>query len=488
MAQNPSSGTDSVSAAERAKDPLSHEPYEYQDDVGKPFKDAPVRPAEVVNESLATPIGPLTASAKEPSESHWYSPVLNVFATLVPYGGLVSNVFSLCSVTLGGGIIGMADSFRTSGIVMAVIYLVVINFMTIYTLAIMGLMIQKTGARNWEETGFLLFGKWGGYFVGFVMTLSCVGTAISYVSAAGSLMSPILLLSPGTPEYLKTTSGNRVIVTLIWLFLLVPIIIPKRINSLRYVSMIGVTMVLYFVITIVAHSATNGLREGIRDDMILFSTGNQAVYALSIYVFSFMNQGIMYSITFEMRPRFSVKQLTLAALIACSLCTVFYILAGVFGYLDFGNDVEPSILYNYDPVHQPYVMVAYIGMLIKICAAFSMNMIPIRNYMYYCLRWDLDTSLYWKHITLLVIVSGIILVGGLFIPSINLAFGLVGSLCGGFIGFIFPALFWMYSGNWNLRTVGIWHYLMCYLLLVTGVIAIVWGTVATVYSSFFDTN
>lgn len=65
---------------------------------------------------------------------------------------------------------------------------------------------------------------------------------------------------------------------------------------------------------------------------------------------------------------------------------VFYILAGAFGFMDYGDDTNDNILYNFDPVDQPYVMVAYVGMLIKLCAAYAMNMIPCRNFLYHCLR------------------------------------------------------------------------------------------------------
>ncbi|KAK7195136.1 amino acid permease 3 [Novymonas esmeraldas] len=423
-----------------------------------------------------------------PAQKHWYTPIASAAQRIVPYGGLVSNCFSLGSVTLGGGIISMPHSFSTSGIMMAIIYLVVITALTVYTMTLMGFAIRKTGARTFEEMGDIVFGKGWGYFVGFVLALSCTGTAIAYVSAAGTLMTPILEKAPGTPEYLKTRNGNRMIVTLIWLFLLLPVVIPKRINSIRYVSVVGVTMVLYFVLTIIIHSSTNGMKKGMRDDMKYFTTGNQAVYGLSIFVFAYMCQGPVFSLSYEMTPRFSIRQLTIASVISMTVCMIFYILAGVFGYMDFAGETKGSILYNFDPVHQPYMMVAYIGMLVKICAAFAMNMIPIRNFLYACLKWDLDTTPYWKHSLVILAAAGVVLVAGLFIPSVNLAFGLVGSLCGGFIGFIFPAYFWMFSGNWSLKTVGIWHWLLTHTLIVVGVIAIVFGTVATIYSSFFDTN
>ncbi|CAD2214492.1 amino acid permease 3 [Angomonas deanei] len=358
---------------------------------------------------------------------------------------------------------------------------------TVYTMTLIGFAMRITGLKSFETMGRGLFGRGGDYFVGAVLAISTCGTAIAYVNASGTLVKPILLKAPGTPEYLKTENGNRLIRTLIWAVILLPAIVPKHLNSIRYISVLGVSFVLYFVITIVVHSSMHGLKLGMRDDMALFTSGNTAIYGLSIFIFAFMCQGITYSVYYEMKPKSSVKQLTVASGIGMTICTIFYIIAGVFGYLDFSNEVKPSILENYDPIADPYVMVAYVGMLIKIVAAFCANWIPIRNFLYYCLRWNLETTPYWLHFIFCFVVSGIILVAGLFIPSVSVAFGLVGSLCGGFISFIFPALFYMYTGNWSLKTVGWFHWIGCHFLLLGGVVAIVWGTIATIYSSFIDT-
>eukprot|EP00796_Vickermania_ingenoplastis_P009392 gene9392-biopygen6689 len=318
------------------------------------------------------------------------------------------------------------------------------------------------------------------------MWLSCVGTAIAYISAAVSLVTPLLTKSDSTPEFLKTQTGINVIVAILWLALLVPITIPKRVNTVRYVSVIGVSMVLYFVVCIVIHGSITLSEEGMRDDVKWFTTGNTAIYGLSIFVFAYMCQGVAFSVYYEMKPRQSIKQLTVASAVGMSICMIFYIMAGFFGYVDFGPDTEDSVLYNFDPLHQPYIMVAYIGMLVKICAAYGMNMIPVRNFHYHCLGWDLDTTPYWKHCIMIILSSLVVLICGLYIPNINMAFGLVGSLCGGFIGFLFPALFWMYCGEWSLRTVGIWNYIGTYIMIVSGVIAITFGTVSTIYASFWD--
>ncbi|CAD2213936.1 Transmembrane amino acid transporter protein, putative [Angomonas deanei] len=378
----------------------------------------------------------------------------------------------------------MADSFRTSGIMMAVIYLVVMCVVTVYSMLLLGYAMRITNIRSFEVMGRALFGRGGDIFVGFVLCISCVGTAIAYVNAIASIARPILRVASGTPEYLKSDDGVRLIQTLVWLVFLLPAIIPKKLNSIRYISVTGIFFVFYFAATIIVHSCLNGFKHGMRDGMAFFTSGNQAIFGLSIFIFAFMCQGITYSVYYEMTPKPCVRQLTVASAVGMSACTLLYIMAGVFGYLDFGPAIKPSILDNYDPINTPYMMVSYVGMTIKIVAAFCSNWVPIRNFVYYCLGWNLATTPYWLHTIFCIVVSGIILVAGLFIPKVTLAFGLVGSLTGGFISFIFPALFWMYCGNWSMKTVGIWHWLATHFLLLGGIVAIVWGTIGTVYDSF----
>lgn len=73
-----------------------------------------------------------------------------VVNAIIPYGGLASNCFSLASVTLGGGIISMPSSFKISGLMMAVIYLIIITVLTIYTMTLLGYAFVKTNARTME--------------------------------------------------------------------------------------------------------------------------------------------------------------------------------------------------------------------------------------------------------------------------------------------------------------------------------------------------
>ena len=126
---------------------------------------------------------------------------------------------------------------------------------------------------------------------------------------------------------------------------------------------------------------------------------------------------------------------------------------------------------------------SYVGVFIKICASFGLLNNAGRSALYPLIGWDPYTVAYWKYLIGAIFLAVLDLMLGLFIPNVNMVFGFTGGVCGGSIGFILPALFIMYSGGWTLRSVGIVNYVCTYLTLFAGVVAIVFGTGATIYSA-----
>lgn len=129
----------------------------------------------------------------------------------------------------------------------------------------------------------MLFGNAWSYVVGAIISISCFGAAIGYITAISGFLYPIITNTPNAPQYLNTDSGNRPLTGVIWFVSMVAVVILKWVNSIRYVSAVGVTMVMYFVIVIflVVHSCLNSLPRGMRGDMKFFDSGNRAIYGLS---------------------------------------------------------------------------------------------------------------------------------------------------------------------------------------------------------------
>ncbi|CCW65415.1 unnamed protein product [Phytomonas sp. EM1] len=122
--------------------------------------------------------------------------------------------------------------------------------------------------------------------------------------------------------------------------------------------------------------------------------------------------------------------------------------------------------------------------MIKLCVGYGLNMIPVREAIYHVAKVDCKTIVWWKHALIVSAMATLSLIGGLFIPRVNTALGLVGGFSGGFISYIFPALMYMYAGNWTLRSVGWFRYLTTYVLLICGVVGVVFGTTSTIYAEF----
>ncbi|KEG11555.1 amino acid permease [Trypanosoma grayi] len=408
------------------------------------------------------------------------NPVKKVLHRIIPYGGILSSGFNLASSSLGAGIIALPYAFNTSGLVMSIVYLVVVAVLTVYSFTLLGIAGKRTGLRNYEQITRALLGPGADYFLAFVLWLLSFGAEVSYIISMGDIVEAFTLNATGAPDFLKSLSGRRLLTSMVWLVSMLPLCLPKEINSLRHLSIIAVLFIVFFVICMIIHAAQNGLAHGTRDDLVYFQTGNQAIQGLSIFTFAFICQLNCYEV-YEEHYKPSVTRLTKSAGLGVFLCFILYFSAGLFGYLDFGPNVTGSVLKEYNPIEDKMMAVGYAGIILKLCVGYGLHMIPVRDAIYHVVRIDVKAISWWKNSLVCGFMATVSLIVGLFIPSVTIVFGVVGGFCGGFIGFIFPSLLYMYSGNWTLRSVGVLHYLGTYFLLIVGVIGVVFGTAAAVY-------
>ncbi|KAF8294815.1 putative amino acid transporter [Trypanosoma cruzi] len=205
------------------------------------------------------------------------------------------------------------------------------------------------------------------------------------------------------------------------------------------------------------HSITD---EGIH----LFGTGNRALDGLGVFMFAFLCQVNSFEVYWDMSDR-SASRFTLCSAIAMLLCFIVYGSTAVFGYLDFGNRATVSALLLYNPVKEPEVMVAYIGLLVKLCASFPLISMATRNSLYHSVG---GTPTSWH--------SGSTASSSSVLPLLHCSSAcssqyqhgvwlhwLILWRCNGFSSSLD---FMMYGGNWSLRSVGWAHYTITYALLL----------------------
>lgn len=411
--------------------------------------------------------------------------VRRLLSRVMPSGGFLAGVFNLAGSSLGAGILGLPNAMHTSGVVMGTIYLIVIFLLTVYSMRLLAIVTLKTGIQSYEGTARGLFGRGGDIFTAIVMFVKCFGACIAYVICVSDLWSAFLK-DDRVGGYYRTLSFRRVLTSVTFIVLMLPLSLPKHINSLRYVSLIGVSFIVFFCFCVIAHSAVTGL-EGLKDgEMVMFRTGNTAIKGLGQFMFAYLCQSNAYELSREMKPRLTVRKMEIECFFGMVICTLLYWLTGFFGYADFGDGIASSLLTVYSPLKDYYFAVAYVGIVVKLCVAFALHILPCRDSVHHVIGWNLETVAWWKNAVLCTILSGLSLVCGLFIPNVNMVFGLLGSLTGGFIAFVFPSLFMMYAGGFTLKKVGFYDFFGTCFLLLCGVVVICFGTTSTIHGIVLD--
>ena len=548
---------------------------------------------------------------------------IGVVHKIVPPGGIISGAFNMASASIGAGILGLPAASDSAGLVLAMIYLVIITYLSVFSMYILALAAQSTRIKSFEGMARWLFpsGNYAfSYWAAFIRWFHAFAGCVAYIISIGNCLDPIfkgaLRNHPDNSaiKFFSETQGLRVLTVVIWFCVMVPMVVPKHIDSLRYASAVAVTFMVYFVIVVVVHSCRHGLPENRHhvevvgdqenDDKLefntvfLFRSGNSVIHTVGVFMFAYVCQINCYEIYWDFRPEIrTTKNYTWAAFIGMLLCGTLYVMVCVFGYFDFGsrNLLGKSLLLMFHPLEEADVMIAYVGVLIKLCVAYALLTIAARNSIYYIIGFQhryrnrpdaaaaaaitpasseeelarraaaagptngdagsnddvvkptasgnstagqavaeqdlvdgldddgvscrvpngkqaavpqdvaedvaadgvdkdfedntaedttyVDNIPFWQHLLVVLLLAVASLLCGLFIPNINTVFGFAGSISGGFLAFVFPALFFMYSGNFSLAQVGWFTYLNTYVLLICGVVGIVFGTGGTIYET-----
>lgn len=518
-----------------------------------------------------------------------------LIAKIIPPGGIMAGAFNMASVSIGAGILGLPSATDAAGIVLSMILLAIITFYSVYSMYILAEAAHNTGIKSFEgmarwlfPQGHYAFSMWAAFIRWFHAFSACV----AYVISAGNCFAPIFTEAhkqhPNNSAitYFNTTNGNRLLSLLIWLVIMLPLVIPKAVDSLRYASTLAIAFMLFFCVVVVVHSVLNGFRENVhhvalnpshadsttQDNVFLFRTGNKVVVSVGVFMFAYVCQINALEIYWEMSPEIrNTRNYTVSAIIGMLVTYIIYALVAIFGYFDFGSTriSGNSILLMYNPLKEPLMLIAYLCVLFKLCVAYALQANGARNSIYYMIGWQAkynnrscrrraerkaaaaarrgnagsatttpslstpaatnadvhvsepvthatgdaavsvkvanaphvpddtpkiseeimseDTAYienipFWRHLIVVLTLAIVAMLCGLFIPNINTVFGFAGSISGGFMAFVFPALYHMYSGGFSVEKVGWFVYLCTYSLLLCGVVGVVWGTCGTIYS------
>ncbi|OJD31324.1 amino acid transporter [Diplodia corticola] len=260
-----------------------------------------------------------------------------------------SSVINLVNTILGAGLLAMPHALSQMGILLGCCVIVWSGLTAGF-----GLYLQTRCAKYLDRgtASFASLSKitYPNAAVVFdaAIAIKCFGVGVSYLIIIGDLM-------PGVVRGFSEAAGeigflvDRQFWVTAFMLIVIPLSFLRRLDSLKYTSMIALVSISYLVILVLAHFFKGDTMADRGEVHVIAWSG--PVAALSVFpvvVFAYTCHQNMFSILNEIfdNSHFRTTSVVSASIgLACSL----YILVGITGYLSYGDKVGGNIVSMYAP-------------------------------------------------------------------------------------------------------------------------------------------
>ncbi|KAI9893494.1 MAG: hypothetical protein M1814_006791 [Vezdaea aestivalis] len=258
----------------------------------------------------------------------------------------LSSVINLLNTIVGAGVLAMPLAMSHMGMLLGII-VVLWSGLT----AAFGLYLQTRCARYLDRGASSFFAlsqlTYPNAAVVFdaAIAIKCFGVGISYLIIIGDLMPGVVL---GFTD--KVNMGfwvDRQFWVTAFMLVVIPLSFLRRLDSLKYTSMIALTSIGYLVILVLAHFL-RGDNMAPRKDIRVIHWGGAlpALSSFPVIVFAYTCHQNMFSVLNEIADN-SPRKTTSVVTSSIGTAAVIYLVVALTGYRSFGNKVTGNIMEMY---------------------------------------------------------------------------------------------------------------------------------------------
>ncbi|KAL8952059.1 MAG: hypothetical protein Q9222_002011 [Ikaeria aurantiellina] len=297
----------------------------------------------------------------------------------------ISSVVNLLNTIVGAGVLAMPLALSRMGIVLG-IFIILWAGVT----AGFGLYLQTRCARYLERGSASFFAlsqiTYPNAAVIFdaAIAIKCFGVGVSYLIIIGDLM-------PGVVQgFSENAAGVAFLVDRhFWvtgfMLIVIPLSFLRRLDSLKYTSVIALISIGYLVILVVAHfikGDTTQDRGPVR--VVRWESVVATLSSFPVIVFAYTCHQNMFSILNEIgnNSHFRTTSVVIASI---GIAAFIYILVAITGYLSFGNAVSGNIVSIYAPSISSTIGKAAIVILVMF--SYPLQVHPCRASIDAVLKW-----------------------------------------------------------------------------------------------------
>jgi amino acid permease len=397
-----------------------------------------------------------------------------------------SSVINLTKTIIGAGLLAIPFAFKADGIVLGLALTLVAAMASSYGLNI----VTRCSVERLkhQETSFFALCAISyprlSLLFDFSIFLQCFGVGLSYLVLVGDIV-------PGLIDHVL--SRNQVI--LLSLAVTIPLVSLRKLDSLKIGSLIGLFAIFYLTLLVISHALFDDISKT-QGNLKVWSTGSWSdiMSSFSIVVFAFTGAMNICTITNEIEDK---KKSDIVVYSAVGIAGALFVVVGISGYLQFGDNVTGNVILNYDSDLISTKIGKY-SLVVMVILSYPLMFHPCRISLNNMVHWieseyksrkaaesqpllveaEVETSemevipLSTKRFTILSVLLTIAIYGlALSINSFELVLALVGATGSTLICFILPGLFGyrlFESSNDKL-----WSLLLC-----------VWGILVMILSLF----
>ncbi|KAF8402541.1 hypothetical protein HHK36_010626 [Tetracentron sinense] len=357
-------------------------------------------------------------------------------------------VFNVSTTIIGAGIMSIPATLKVLGVIPAIGLILIIAVLVDVSVEFLLRFTHSGESRTYAGVMAESFGRFGSVAVQISVMITNLGALIIYLIIIGDVLSGSL--SEGSvhlgvlQEWFGVHWWNSRAFALLFIvmFVMLPLLLLRRVESLRFTSAISVLLAVVFV-GISSVMAIVALCQGKTESpRLLPDLPSQA----SIFNLFTAVPVIVTAFTFHFNAELrQPSDMVSAVRISLVLCAAIYIAVGFFGYLLFGDSIMTDILVNFD---QNYG--STIGSLLNdtVRLSYALHLMLVFPLLNFSLRINIDELLFPKRpllasdttrfVLLTCILLALIYLAAITIPNIWYFFQFMGSTTAVCLAFIFP--------------------------------------------------
>ncbi|WCJ19979.1 Transmembrane amino acid transporter family protein [Euphorbia peplus] len=314
---------------------------------------------------------------------------------------ITGAVFNVSTSIIGAGIMSIPATLKVLGVIPAFVLIVVIAWLADISVEFLMRFTNSGESRTYAGVMKEAFGPAGAVGVQLCVMLTNLGCLVVYLIIIGDVLSGNVQEGSIHLGVLQEWFGihwwnsRPFSLLFILIFVLLPLVLFRRVESLSYSSAISVLLAVVFV-GISSVMAVLALVQGKTNNPRLFpNLDNQVSFfdlftAVPVIVTAFTFHFNVHPIGFELgKP----SDMTTAVRISVIICAAIYFSIGIFGYLLFGESIMSDILVNFDRSSDT-TSGALMNDIVRLSYAFHLMLVfPLLNF---SLRANIDEFLFPK--------------------------------------------------------------------------------------------